>query len=149
MKPLSNFFEAALPLIAVAVCIWLFSDNLPFQKEIVVYPLFCPGGRHDAACPKLEETANRTTYKALVDQQTVIYWTEDGDEPKRFARCAVRDSENWVCRHEASPEVVPSHVYRMIHGSYTETTTSPWVNSTDIFYPVSKWHWWLIRFKNI
>ena len=150
MKSFRSLIEIPVPILMVLSVIWLFADHLPWQNEVVVYKLFCVGGRHGDVCPTHEETANRTTYKALVDQQTVVYWSEDGEEPRRFGRCAVRDSKNWTCQFESAADATPLYVHRMIHGAYSETASPEAFGgpSTDVFYPVAKWRWWLVRLRS-
>ena len=150
MTTLSRLIERTLPIIAIGGLVWLLADHLPWQREVVVYRMFCPGGRQGKVCPTREETASRTTYKAFVDAQTVVYWSEGGEEPARFGRCAVRDVENWTCQYETTTDAPPQFVHRMIEGVYSETANpGAFVGpSTDLFYPVSKWRWWTTRVKS-
>ncbi len=63
-------------LLAVAgtiVCLWAVSDRIPFRNEITVYKLFCTEGLKQGQCKSKEETANPTTYKIFLDQQTIVY----------------------------------------------------------------------------
>ncbi len=116
---------------------WLVSDR--FWNEVTVYNMFCTNGRVQGECKSEEQTANPTTYMISADHQTVVYWTGD-NSPKRFTFCAVRDVYNWSCKFEKADET-PTREYLMTDGKYHETATPPRVVS-DIFYPVSRWHWW-------
>src|SRR5262249_53101705 len=85
-------------LVLIAV-IWAFSEQNPFRSEVTVYYAFCAGGLKQGKCDTKEETSNTTTFKAMPDQQTVIYWYGD-ERPKRLQNCAVRDARNWSCQLE-------------------------------------------------
>ena len=121
----------------VVVGLWLFSEELPFQNEITVYQMFCTGeGRKDGKCKSKEETANPITYRAFVDQQTVIYWFEHS-APTRMRNCAVRDAKNWSCQLDDRWQTE----YKMIDGALGKTSDNP---IQPIFYQASKWRWWSV-----
>lgn len=104
--------------------------------------MFCPTGRVNGVCKFDEQTANPTTYKAFTDQQSVIFWTGDA-APTRFKTCAVRDVSNWRCSFGKDAE------YSMTGGDYVEVTEPPLIASTTLFYPVSRWHWWTVKVKEM
>lgn len=137
-------FTAAIA-IAVVVVLWLFSESLPFQNEVTVYKMFCTGGLKQGKCNSKEETANPTTFKALVDQQTVIYWHGEKDPPNRLLHCAVRNARNWSCQLGNTLEDNPKIQWVMVDGEYREVVEKPFISSNEIFYQVPKWYWWWIR----
>lgn len=127
----------AIFVVLVIAVLWLVSEDLPFKSEITVYQMFCIGeGRKGNKCESKEETANPITYKAIVEQQTVVYWFEKS-APTRLRDCAVRNAKNWSCRRGDTFQTE----YKMIDGTLSETSESP---AQPIFYPAPKWHWWLV-----
>lgn len=112
-----------------------------FDSEVTVYNMFCTKGRVNGACASIEETANPTTYKVLVDQQSVVYWIDHG-APVRFPYCAVRNVQNWSCKYETGNEI-PEREYTMTDGYFSETEKDGTIGGS-IFYQVSGWHWWSI-----
>jgi hypothetical protein len=137
-----KFFPAVL--IIAAVCfLWAVSESFPFHSEITVYNLFCTDGLKQGKCDSKEETANLTTYKALVEQQTVIYWQGKKDVPHRLRRCAVRNARNWSCQFGNELEDDPTIKWQMVDGEYSEIVQMPFAMQ-PMFYPVSKWYWWWI-----
>ena len=122
-----------ITLIIAAAAMWLLFDNPPFASEIMVYQGWCSTPISDAkACRGNEESANPVTYKALSDNQTVIYWFE-GRAPDRLTNCAVRDAKNWSCGQGEGFSTT------MIEGRISETS-----KFGVIFYQVPKYRWyWL------
>jgi hypothetical protein len=127
-------------LLVLLVGGWLLIE--PLSNEVTVYKMFCTKGRVQGECHSEEQTANPTTYKVFVEQQTVVYWI-GGASPVRFPFCAVRDIRNWSCKYETGNEL-PAHEYIMNDGEFHETGFTPMVE--DIFYNVSRWHWWRVWF---
>jgi hypothetical protein len=117
------------------------------RNEITVYTMFCPKSRVNGVCASDEQTSIPTSYKAFPDQQSVIYWTGDG-APTRFPSCAVRDVSNWRCQI-ASPGEAPRIEYLMSDGNFTEVARAPMIASTELFYPVSRWHWWTVKLSEM
>lgn len=129
-------------LILVSIAGWYFGDR--FGNETTVYRAFCAGNRENLECKSGEETANPTTYKAIIEQQTVVYWTGDS-HPYRFRFCAVRDARNWACKDEAETEIATVR-YVMSNGDYLELVDAPLrATKGDVFYIVSKFRWWKLR----
>ena len=126
----------------LGVLIWLFSGSLPFQSEVIVYNAFCPTPRVKEKCAAGEETAYPTTYKALPDQQVVVYWSAGNGRPEKYEHCAVRDAKNWTCHYDqADGERI--YLYTMGDGDYTETVARGHLASN--FYGVPKWNWYWIK----
>jgi hypothetical protein len=133
----------SLCIIAIIVtCFWLFSEALPFRTETTVYRLFCTGALTQGKCNAKEETANPSTYKAFVDQQTIVYWFENSPGPKRLQHCAIRNAKNWSCQLGNQLEDNPRYEWQMIDGQLREN--GPTALSRDLFYQVPKWRWWLV-----
>ncbi len=126
-------------LLVLLVGGWLLIE--PLSNEVTVYKMFCTKGRVQGECASEEQTANPTHYKVFVEQQAVVYWIGSGS-PSRFPFCAVRDKYNWACQYAGGNEI-PKREYTMIDGAYHETAESPQVVG-DIFYNVSRWHWWRV-----
>lgn len=124
---------------------WPLFDRI--QNEITVYPMFCPTGRVNGVCGAEEQTANPTTYKVFPDQQSVIYWIGDG-APTRYASCAVRDVSNWRCQFVKAGDT-PKIEDFMSDGNFFETAEPPFIASTNLFYPASRWHWWTVKVKEM
>ncbi len=127
------------------VALWAFGNSLPFLDEITVYDMLCTGARKDGVCKSKEETAGQTTYKVLTDQQTVIFWSGNGDAPKRLRNCAVRNAKNWSCSDESGGKT--TYVQKMIDGQYhfSLREDSFFDASSAAFYQVPKWRWWWVR----
>lgn len=134
----------ALFLPTLCFGLWLFSDYVPFQREIIVYRTFCKSGWVDGTCTSREEIANTTTFKAIPDQQTVLYWQENGDPPRRYKHCAVRDSENWSCQLGDEFEAIPRYQAQMVNGKFQDVAADAASRQT-VFVTVPKWKWWIIR----
>lgn len=129
----------------MATLLWAFSHLLPFQSDVTVYNMFCTGGLSNGKCSSKEETANPSTYRALADQQTVLYWNSNTDAPKRLQHCAVRDTRNWSCQLEDKLEESPKIQWQMVGGEFREVVEKPFISAQSIFYAVPKWYWWWVR----
>lgn len=115
--------------------VWLASTWRPFSDEVTVYRAVCPNGLVKGACPKDEMAAERTTYRAERNPESVTVWS-DIETPFKFSNCAIQDKENWSCTEKSS-----LGLYRlMTNGSMVNT-------SGDFSYEVPMWRWWLIRIK--
>jgi len=134
-------------VIAAIAALWAFSDSLPFQNEVTVYKMFCTGGLKEGKCNSKEQTANPTTFKVLVDQQTVLYWHGGNDAPKRLVHCAVRNTQNWSCQLGNRLEDDPKYQWEMVDGRYRDVVQKPALSSQELFYQVPKWYWWWVRFS--
>jgi hypothetical protein len=126
---------------AITSAIWLFSGSLPFESEVTVYRMFCTGSVKNGACYSKEETSGRTSYKAIVEAQSVVYWGEDYT-PASYRHCAVRNTRNWSCS-DGDPDVVHWE-HKMVDGEFSERRT-PHIPSIDLFYVVPRWKWWINR----
>ena len=139
--------EGYLPMLFVAlVCavVWALSDHLPLQSEVTVYQGFCPVARVNEQCPGKEEAAGVTTFKVLVNEQAVVYWSE-GTAPQRPYRCAVRDTRNWSCTFDPPKDgEVNQPRWDMIDGDlhYVGTDAAP---GSAIFYQIPKAKWWWLH----
>ena len=133
-------------VIFAALCglLWLFSGSLPFQSEVIVYIAFCPTPRVNEKCGAGEETSYTTTYKALPDQQAVVYWSAGNGKPAKYEHCAVRDAKNWSC-HKDGDNGERIYEYTMADGQFAETAAPGHFDRSSIFYPVPKWKWYLIN----
>lgn len=123
------FILFAAPFIAL----WAFDYSLPFSDEETVYTTICHGVRKDGDCRGKEEPLDKTTYKALADQQIVIFWG-DNTSPSRLEGCAVRNTRNWSCPQDLG------YTSEMIDGQYKLQTASS-------IYQVPKWYWWWLKFR--
>ena len=146
METTGNAVIGVIVLIIIA-CLWLFSESyqLPFQNEVTVYNLFCPGELKQDKCTVAEHTSLRVTYKALVDAQAAIYQREEG-LPERLEHCAVQNAKNWKCRRKLDGDI--EYQWRMLDGDFSEGANSP-NYPKSIFYAVPKWRWYLVRYPAI
>ena len=118
-------------------------------EDVTVHVMWCAGDRFGGQCSKGEETANPTTYRAFVNQQTVIKWTWNSGRVSRFTFCAVRDGQNWSCKFERAEEA-PKVEYTMSDGVFSttdfRTVGDKPLGSTpsDPFYAVPRWYWWYV-----
>lgn len=134
--PLEGFFRSVListAWLAAFVAVWLAFDPSTFTGEVMVYRAWCPRALTNVdTCPDDEKSANRITYKASSETQSVVYWVK-GAAPSRLTKCAVRDARNWSC-NESSPSAV-----EMVDGKLT----AAWM-AADSLYQVPKYQWyWL------
>jgi hypothetical protein len=119
--------------------IWPQFDRM--RGEVTIYRAFCKTQRVQGTCKfDNEETANPQSFKAYPDQQSVIYWIGDS-APTKYSNCAVRNTINWHCT------IGPRMEYSMVDGIYVETLDFPFTPSTDLFYQVPRWRWWLLEVK--
>ena len=131
--------------VGLVFSLWNWSDRLPFATEVTVYHGFCPKPRVNSVCEQGEEAANPTTYKALVDQQAIVYWT-GGSAPSKLERCAIRDAHNWSCRlGTRRADDVDEIKWILNDGDFSETVDPLGVRVASIFYQVPKWRWWLLN----
>jgi len=133
---MTNLISTAILILIVTFLGWYYASSDIFSDEVTVYNLWCSKERIDGKCLGKEEPANPITYKALVDQQTVIYWFEGGALTK-LDNCAVKDSENWSCESG-------SYHHYMINGIYHEDYPHK-VKST--FYQGPRWKWTFLYLK--
>jgi len=111
--------------------LWNYSDSLPLTSEVTVYLGWCPDARVNGECRKGEEAGNPTVYKAMADQQVVVYWTGK-NPPAKLEHCSVRNARNWSC-------TLADWTRSMVDGEYSETS-----NPLNLYYPVPKYKWyWL------
>lgn len=132
----------------VAASFWLLPSAMaawtPFDNEVTVYMLSCDGEQANGVCHGTEKTDAPMTYKVLVDQHSVSYWrTDDADQPQRFPYCSVRDTRSWWCQWDDNE--VPRARFGMVGGKYVEVATCMSVTTTQLFYQVPMWRWWLVR----
>jgi len=127
-------------------CVWLFWDSIavkvPFRTEISVYWLNCDGQKVNGVCRGTEHTADLTTYKVLVKQQDVLYWSGTGPL-HHYKNCVVRDLKNWTCQWEG-PDKVSMATIRMEDGNLSQPLNSPLIPPSQPFYQVPKWKWWKV-----
>ena len=139
----SKWLGTLVLLVIVGIVGWPFVERM--RNEITVYPMFCTNGRVNGVCQSEEQTANPTTYKVFPDLQSVIYWTGEGP-PARFTNCAVRDVSNRSCNFSKQS---PRREYMMADGNYIETAEPPMIASTNLFYPVSRFRWWMVKVSEL
>jgi hypothetical protein len=130
MKDSNGGIWALCFAIAMGAAAWLFSDHVPFQREVTVYLGWCPNTRTAGECAGGEEAGGITTYKAVEETQSVVYWSEDG-APSGMTKCAVRDASNWSC------PLSETYVVSMAAG---KTNDHPVFGMP--YYQVSKARWW-------
>ena len=130
-----------LIFIVFCIAVWLFTDSAPFRSEVTVYFGSCTEARQNSKCKAKEEAANPATYKAIVDQQTVVYWIGDG-EPSRMTPCAVRDAKNWSCQIGNGNGLFPDAKTAMVDGALIKTGRG---DLDEFFYQVPKWRWWWLK----
>jgi hypothetical protein len=132
-------------IVAVLVGVPWFAFDSPFGA-VTVYIAFCPQEFRQGydGCTKGEEVGNPTTYNAIVDAQTVVYWTQD-TKPRRLRVCAVRDQKNWSCELGDTPAPAagpPPLEWSMVDGRFIDASMLPGMQ--PIFYQVPKWKYYLI-----
>jgi hypothetical protein len=116
---------------------------LPYGNEVTVYMLSCDGKRVSGVCRGNEKTDIPMTYKVLVDQHSVSYSrVDDPGEAQRFPFCAVSDTKSWWCQWE--DDEVPKSRFGMVAGKYVEIATCMSVTTTQLYYQVPMWRWWLV-----
>ena len=145
MEDGSKWVGTLVLLVVVVIAGWPVVERL--RNEITVYHMFCTNGRVNGVCRSREETANPTTYKVFPDLQSVVYWSGDGS-PSRFTYCAVRDVSNWTCHYGKAGESGRVE-YMMADGNYSEYAEAPMFASTTLFYPVSRWRWWMVKLSEL
>ena len=145
MEDGSKWVGTLILLLIVGIVGWPVVERL--RNEITVYKMFCTNGRVNGVCNSEEQTANPTTYKVFPDLQSVVYWIGDGP-PARFTSCAVRDVSNWTCHYGKASES-PRTEYMMADGNFVENAELPMIASTTLFYPVSRWRWWIVKLSEI
>lgn len=141
-------YSGFLSLTSICAIVWLCSDQIPLGDEIIQYTISCDGWRQKKECKGEIRAEPRETYKASVEQQTVLYWSEDDPVVKRYPRCAVRDSRNWSCEVVADgspPNETSEFKHVMINGSSAYLT--PFVTEPN-FQNVPKWRWWRAKLFN-
>jgi hypothetical protein len=136
--------KSFLFLVVVCLLVWIKSESLPFNSEVKVYHGFCTGKYENSICDSKEEGANPITYKALIEQQRVIYWNDTGGLLNSHSNCTVRNSRNWKCDADADENGVPKYQWQMIDGDYTEIVRGS-LGITSVFYQIPKWKWWWLR----
>jgi hypothetical protein len=135
-----------LTAVAIALTdIWAANLWEIFHNEVTVYYMLCTGEQKEEQCNSKDVMATQTTYKAITEQQTVIYWHGDNDTPSRLRYCAVRDAQNWSCQLGNKLKANPTIEWQMVNGEYYEVNHEFYDRPKGIFYPVSKWHWWWVR----
>ena len=122
--------------------IWLFEDSFPYVREVNVYRAFCPTVRVDGKCLGEEEASGITTFKALPEQQTVLFWHGES-APDRLTSCAVRNEHNWSCKLGTSHKDEPT--WMLTNGNFSEVNSHIAITPGAEFYQVPKWHWWLLK----
>jgi hypothetical protein len=131
--------------VAVAAGIWVspnsITDWIPFENEITIYMLSCSGEQVSGVCRGNETTDVPFTYKVLVDQHSVWYWTDTFSKPRRLPFCAVQDTKSWLCQWESNE--IPKSRFGMMAGKYVEIPTCITDTTTSAFYQVPIWRWWL------
>ena len=130
-----------LIFIVFCVAVWLCTESVPFRSEVTVYSGWCSEARQNSKCKAKEEAANPTTYKAIVDQQTVVYWIGDG-EPSKMTPCAVRDAKNWSCQVGSGSNWFPDAKTAMVDGALIKSGGGGF---DGLFYQVPKWRWWWLK----
>lgn len=116
---------------------------MPFENEVAVYMLSCDGEQANGVCHGEEKTDVPMIYKVLVDQNSVsAHRMNDLDRPQRFPYCFVNDVKNWWCQW--SEDEVPDSRFGMVRGKYAEITTCMNVTTTQFYYQVPMWRWWLV-----
>jgi hypothetical protein len=58
----------------------------------------------------------------------------------------VRDVSNWTCHYGKES---PRTEYMMTDGNYAEHAEPPMFASTTLFYPVSRWRWWMVKLSEM
>lgn len=122
----------------VAIVVWKLWDEpklWPFgmSDEVTVHYVLCDGTvKEDGRCDGKDQAMHPITYKAVVERQTVVYWSWSDGIVEGYKNCEVRDSSNWSCAQSVGPNI------RMIDGAIEdEFGGNP--------RTVPAWRWWLIH----
>lgn len=113
--------------------------------ETTIYEVACPhpvSSEQKFYCASRWFPVNPVTYKAIVDQQTVIHWV-DPFPPSRLSNCVVRDYENWRCEY-------PDESRRLEMRSGVLSFDPPRKFSGSVISEVAQvpeWQWWGVRLK--
>jgi hypothetical protein len=83
-----------------------------------------------------DETFKPVTYKALNEQQQVIYWVE-GFPPYSYENCAIRNDANWNCKVKSA---FGDYEVQMVDGKYADARVE--MSEAEI---VPKWKYWLTK----
>jgi len=134
--------------VVVAVSFWSLPDTIaawmPFENEVTVYMLSCDGKQVNGVCHGKEKTDIPMIYKVLVDQNSVsARRMDDASRPQRFPYCVVLDTKSWWCQW--SEDEIPNARFGMVAGQYAEIATCMTVTTTQLYYQVPMWRWWLVR----
>ena len=117
-------------IVALALGIFLKLDSDFWKDEVTVYKIY-----HNSKTG-VDETFKPVTYKALNEQQQIIYWA-DGSAPYSYERCAIRNSENWNCKVKSE---FGDYDVQMVDGKYTDARIA--MSGAEI---VPKWKYWLTK----
>jgi len=134
---MDDFLGIIIVVIGISLSIFLYTDSNYWKNEVTVYSLFHYEGDKNTI---KTETSLPVTYKALFEQQRVIYWQE-GSAPQSYEKCVVRDYKNWKCFAKWS-SVINDDEFIMVDGKFSTKKTIP---SDDEIVP--KWRWWVVRFN--
>ena len=145
MEDKSTWLVWALILAVGGFFAWPLFERM--RGEITVYKMFCTTGRVNGQCKFADEqTSVQESFKVFPDQQSVIYWIGDG-APSKYTSCAVRDVSNWRCSYGKPGTGYTEYI--MADGNYTEVAEAPFIPTTNLFYPVSRWRWWAMNVKEM
>jgi len=109
----------------------------PFSDEITIYWVTCPGLRDGLACSQPWQATGHRTFRASLERQEVLSWTEDEAVARRSTRCAVRDARNWSCPTPGGGRE------EMVDGRYRTSAgpgKGPW-----LIGQVPSHEWWQIK----
>jgi hypothetical protein len=115
-----------------------------FSHSVRVYPVECEGRvMFGTFCEgDLTIPLNPSTFRASLDRQTVMEWSDD--ESVELRRCTVKDFSNWQCTVPTGRDLVIQKTMQDGHLTVAmfDSTMSPKtdVNSWDVIY-VSVWDW--------
>lgn len=132
---MTNFISTFLLILILSCVGWYYATSDVFSDEVTVYNFWCPEERVNGECLGKEELANPIKYKALVDQQTVMYWF-NGSRLTKLNNCVVKDYENWSCEEGRYKTYMINGVIR---GDYD--------HKVELFYQGPRWKWVLLDFK--
>ena len=135
---MDDFLGIIIVVIGISLSIFLYTDSNYWKNEVTVYSLFHYEGDKNTI---KTETSLPVTYKALFEQQRVIYWQE-GSAPQSYEKCVVRDYKNWKCDVKSS--IADNYEIKMLDGKLTDSPLK--LKESEI---VPKWKWWLVRIQEI
>lgn len=135
----SGLGGCALLVVALsAAAFWWFGDDFWHWDEVTVHYAWCHEDLDKNVCKGKEQAGGTITYKALVDQQTVVHWSRNGNVVERFEWCAVRNSSNWTCFDRKGDPLAAKH--NMVDGVVQESALAR-------LYVVPAWRWWLLHLE--